>query len=58
MVINHQKMKLFFAFFFMDSTEEHTARVNAHHSARRKICDSNKSLSNQFLRLIKAMNTA
>ena len=57
-VINHQKMELFFAFFFVDSTEEHTARVNAHHSSRWKICDSNKSLSNQFFRLIKAMNTA
>ena len=58
MVINHKEMELFFAFFFVDSTEEHTARVNAHHSSRRKICDSNKSLSNQFFRLIKAMNTA
>ena len=57
-VINHQKMKLFFAFFFVNSTEEHTARVNAHHSSRWKICDSNKSLSNQLFRLIKAMNTA
>ena len=57
-VIYHQKMKLFFAFFFMNSTEEHTARVNAHHRSRWKICDSNKSLSNQFFRLIKAMNTA
>ncbi len=57
-VIYHQKMKLFFAFFFMNSTEEHTARVNAHHSSRWKICDSNQSLSNQFFRLIKAMNTA
>ena len=27
MVINHQKMKLFFAFFFMNSTEEHTAKA-------------------------------
>jgi len=38
MVINHQKMELFFAFFFVDSGEEHTARVNTHHSTRRKIC--------------------
>ena len=57
-VINHQKMKLFFAFFFMNSTEEHTARVNAHHSSRWKICDSDKSLSNQFFRLIISVNTA
>ena len=39
-VINHQKMKLFFAFFFMNSTEEHTARVNAHHRSRWKNCNS------------------
>ena len=57
-VINHQKMKLFFAFFFVNSTEEHTARVNAHHSSRWKICDSDKSLSNQFFRLIISVNTA
>ena len=33
-------MKLFFAFFFMNSTEEHTARVNAHHRSRWKNCNS------------------
>ena len=58
MFIYHKEMKLFFAFFFVYCTQEHTARVNAHHSSRWKICDSNKSLSNQFFRLIKAMNTA
>ena len=50
--------KVFFAFFLVNCTEEHTAGVNAHHCSRRKICDSDKSLSNQFFRLIKAMNTA
>ena len=39
-VIYHQKMKLFFAFFFMNNTEEHTARVNAHHRSRWKNCNS------------------
>ena len=58
MVIYHKQMELFFAFFFVYCTQKHTARVNAHHSSRWKICDSDKSLSNQFFRLIKAMNTA
>ena len=58
MVINHQKMQLFFFAFFVNGTDQHTAGFNSHHRSRWKICDSDKSLSNQFLRLIKAMNTA
>ena len=58
MVIYHKEMKLFFAFFFVYCTEKHTARVNAHHRSRWKICDSDKSLSNQFFRLIISVNTA
>ena len=47
-----------YANFFMDGREEHAAGVDAHHSSRWKICDSDKSLSNQFFRLIICVNTA
>jgi|GEM_PF-4765576 len=58
MVIYHKEMKLFFAFFFVNSGEEHTARVNTHHSTRRKICDSDKCLTYKLFRLVICVNTA
>ena len=58
MVIDHEEVELFFAFFFVNCTKEHTAGVNTHHCSRRKICDSDKSLSNQFFRLIISVDTA
>ena len=58
MVINHQQMKLFFAFLRMNSGNKHAAGFDAHHGTRRQIGDGNAGLPNQFLRLIISMDTA
>ena len=41
MVINHQKMELFFSLFLMDCTEEHSTGFNSHHGSRWQISDRN-----------------
>ena len=58
MRIYHQQVELLLAVFVMHGGDEHTARIDAHHSSRWKIYDSDKRLSNQFFRLIISVNTA
>ena len=57
-VINHQKMKFFFSFFFVDCTKQHTTGFNSHHSSWRQICDSDQCLAYQFFWLVISVNTA
>ncbi len=52
MVIYHKQMELFFAFFFVNSGEQHTAGINAHHGPGRQVRDSDAGLAHQLLRLI------
>ena len=40
-VINHQKMELFFSLFLMDCTEEHSTGFNSHHGSRWQVSDRN-----------------
>ena len=40
-VINHQKMELFFSLFLMDCTEEHSTGFNSHHGSRWQVSDCN-----------------
>ena len=59
MVIDHQKMKLFFiaVLLVVDCGKQHTTGIDAHHLPRRKIGDGNQCLSDQFFRLIVSMDT-
>ena len=57
-VINHQKMELFFSLFLMDCTEKHSTGFNSHHGSRRQVSDSDKRLSNQFFWFVISVNTA
>ena len=58
MRINHQKMKLLLFAFLMNGGDEHTARIDTHHLARRQIRDGDAGLADELFRLIISMDTA
>ena len=45
-------MKLFHAFLVVDSRNEHTARVDAHHGSGRQIRDGDAGLADEFFRFV------
>ena len=51
-VIDHQQMQLLFALFLMDSGDQHTARLEAHHLTRRQVDNRDQRLTDQLLGLI------
>ena len=58
MGIDHQQVQLLLAVFVMHGGDEHTAGLDAHHRARRKIRDGDAGLSNQLLRLVIRVDAA
>lgn len=56
-VVYHQQVQLFFALYLMDSAEQHTAGLDAHHGSRRQVGDGDQCLAYEFFRLIEGMNT-
>ena len=58
MVIHHQKVQFFCAFFLVYRRQQHTAGVNAHHRSRRQIGNRNQRFPQQFFRLVEGTNTA
>ena len=58
MVIQHQQMQLFFALFVVDSGDQHTAGVDAHHRSRRQVGDGDQSLANQLFRFLVCVDPA
>ena len=58
MIINHEKVKFLFSFFFVDCTEQHSTRFNSHHLSWRQVCNCDQCLSNKFFRLVECMNSA
>lgn len=59
MVIDHQKMKLFFiaVLLVVDCGKQHATGIDAHHLPRREIGDGNQGLADQLFRLIISMNS-
>ena len=53
-----QEVQLLSTLLAMDSAEQHTAGLNAHHLARRQVDNGNQGLAQQLFRLIEGMNTA
>ena len=58
MVINHQEVQFFFAFFTVDSRNQHTAGFNAHHCARRQVGNCNQGFADKGFRFIESTDTA
>ena len=56
MVVDHEEVEFFFAFFFMDGREEHAAGVDAHHSSRWQVDNRDEGLANEFFRFIECMD--
>ena len=56
MGIDHQEVELFCAFLVVDSADQHTAGIDAHHGSGRQISDRNAGFANQFFRLIILMD--
>ena len=58
MLVKHNQMQLFFPFFMVYSTDQHTTRINSHHRTRGEIGDCKQGFPYQLLRLIVSMNSA
>ena len=58
MIVHHQKMQLLAACFFVYRRNKHTARIDAHHRARRQIGNSDARFANKLFRLIKRVDAA
>ena len=57
MRIEHQQMQALLVVFVVNGGYEHTAGIDAHHRARRKICYSNTGLSDKLFRLVILVDT-
>jgi len=56
-VIQHDQVQLLFALLVVDSANQHSTGINAHHRTRGKIGDCKQGLSYQLFGLIIGMNT-
>ena len=56
-VVYHDQVELFFAFFCVGSGEEHTVTLNTHHDSRREVGDRNQGLADELFRLVISVNT-
>ena len=56
--VHHKEVELFLLAVLVDSTQEHTAGVNSHHSSRREVGNGDKSLADEVLRLIISVDSA
>ena len=52
MGIDHEQVKLFRALLVVDGGKQHTAGIDAHHCAGRKVRYGNKCLADKLLRLV------
>ena len=58
MGIDHQQVQLLLAVFMVHGGDQHTAGLDTHHRARRKIRDGDAGLADQLFRLIISVDTA
>ena len=57
-VIHHQEIQALVTVLLMNSGDQHTLGINAHHLSRRQIYDCNRCLANQIFWLVILVNTA
>ena len=57
LIIQNDEIQHFFAVILVDAGQKHAVAFFAHHLSRRKVCDGNRSLADQFFRFIISVNT-
>ena len=57
MVIHHQKMKLLFSLFLVNSAKQHSTGFNSHHGSWRQVGDGDQGLADQFFRLVVSVDS-
>lgn len=58
MVVYHEEMELFLAFFVVNGRNEHAAGVDTHHGSRRQIGNGDAGLADELFRFVEGMNAA
>ncbi len=55
-IVDHEQVQAFFALHLMDRREQHAARVDAHHRARRQVHDGDERLADELFGFVVHVN--
>ena len=58
MRIDHEEVEFFFAVFFVDGGEEHTAGFDAHHGSGREVGDGDAGLADELFGFVEGVDAA